>query len=678
MVMASLRRWSVAVLPALLLAGAALRASASEPWTSPTPEELSMTSQPQAPGASAVYLYREEKTDDPDQTYTEYVRLKILTEGGKDLANVELKYISEGYTNFSLSDIAGRTIHPDGTVIPFVGKPYERVVEKMKGFKVKSKVFTLPGVTVGSIIEYRYKLHWNYLLYSSPVWIVQNDIYLRKGYFFWRPLDRPHYSYDQQGQRTDFIAFNAILPDGSDVVTPNQPKGMKSFFGGAGTTLQVTVHDIPPAPVEEYMPPVRNLSYRVMFYYTSYKTVDEFWKGQGLQWSKAEDEFMGPGSAVKAAVQQLIAPSDTPDQKLRKIYAAVEQIENTYYTRERSVKEDKAQGIKETKTTDDVWTNRRGTSEEVTELFVAMARAAGMKAYLMAVTSRQTGVFFREYESLRQLNFLIAIVDLDGKEQFFDPAWRFCPYGQLGWQHSNTWGLRQTVDGAVLARTPPRSFRDSRIIRVANLKMDAAGDAAGKIDMKLTGSPALFWRQRALTEDKETVDRELKEELAGTLPSGLDLKLLTTGGLADYEQPMTASFEVKGRIATATGKRLLLNADLFEASAKPVFSKEKRELAVWLWYPLSAIDGIRIETPPGLSVESVPAAAQVALPKMAGYGFVATPDGKGITIRRDLQIGETIYMPKEYPELHNFYSQFQSKDQEPIILKAAAAAPSGN
>jgi hypothetical protein len=94
-----------------------------------------MTSQPQAPGASAVYLYREERTDDPDQTYSEYVRLKILTEGGKDLANVELKYVSEGDTNYSISNIAGRTIHPDGTIIPFSGKPYERSIEKLKATK---------------------------------------------------------------------------------------------------------------------------------------------------------------------------------------------------------------------------------------------------------------------------------------------------------------------------------------------------------------------------------------------------------------------------------------------------------------------------------------------------------------------------------------------------------------
>jgi hypothetical protein len=661
-----------------VVGGVAPQARAADPWTVPTPEELSMTSQPQVPGASAVYLYREEKTDDPDQTYSEYVRLKILTEGGKDFANVELRYVSEGSTDYSIGEIAGRTIHPDGTVIPFTGKPYERVVEKVKGYKEKAKVFTLPDVTVGSIIEYRYKVHWNYALFSYPVWLVQNEIYLRKGYFFWRPLDRAHYSVGEHGLQTDYIAWTPILPTGFDVVVPNQAKGARRFFNLTGTTMELNVHDIDPALVEEYMPPLRDLSYRVMFYYTSYKNADEFWKGEGLQWSKEEDKFIGPGPVVKAAVQQLVVSSDTPEQKLRKIYAAVEQVENTSFTRERTGKEDKAQGIKEAHSTDDVWNYKRGSSYQVTQLFVAMVRAAGMKANVMAITDRLTGIFLSNYLSLRQLNFDIAIVTIDGKELAFDPSSRFCPFGQLAWQHSNAYGLRQIEGGAIEAKTPNQSFRDSRFIRVANLKMDETGEAAGKIDLKLTGAPALFWRQRALIEDREAMERELRDELAETLPAGVDLKLLSVGGLAEYEQPMTASFEMKGKIASVTGRRLLIPANLFVANAKPMFSKEKRELAVWLWYPYTETDGLRIDTPAGFTVESLPAAAQISLPKMAAYGMTAKSDAKGITIRRDLEIGQTLYLPKEYPDLHNFYSQFQSKDQEPIILKAVPAASPGN
>ena len=70
-----------------------------------------MTSQPQVPGAAAVYLYREETTDDQLHMFSIYVRLKVLTEKGKEFGNVELSYANEkdggGYT---VNDIV-RTYH---------------------------------------------------------------------------------------------------------------------------------------------------------------------------------------------------------------------------------------------------------------------------------------------------------------------------------------------------------------------------------------------------------------------------------------------------------------------------------------------------------------------------------------------------------------------------------------
>src|SRR3569623_2957472 len=55
-------------------------------------EELSMTSDPAAPGAAAVYLYREETTDDPHAFRTVYARIKVLTEEGKSAAVVHVEF----------------------------------------------------------------------------------------------------------------------------------------------------------------------------------------------------------------------------------------------------------------------------------------------------------------------------------------------------------------------------------------------------------------------------------------------------------------------------------------------------------------------------------------------------------------------------------------------------------
>ena len=58
----------------------------------PTKEELQMTSDPQAPGAAAVYLNIQEVTDDPLHYRSYYARIKVLQEKGKELATVEIPY----------------------------------------------------------------------------------------------------------------------------------------------------------------------------------------------------------------------------------------------------------------------------------------------------------------------------------------------------------------------------------------------------------------------------------------------------------------------------------------------------------------------------------------------------------------------------------------------------------
>ena len=643
----------------------------ADQWTTPTQEELSMTSQAGAPGAPAVYLFREESTVDHLHMYSEYVRMKILTDGGKEHANVEIKYVAGGDMGYSVTDIAGRTIHPDGTVIPFTGKPYERMVVKAQGFKQKSKVFTLPDVTVGSIIEYRYKLRWEDNMYQAPYWIVQNNLYLRRGHFSWFPTDRLLTTNDERGQLASTVAWTPILPAGAEVKNTQLPGSNLTHDGSS--QIDLVVHDIAPTLEDEYMPPISSLSFRVMFYFSPYRTPDEFWKGEGKHWSHVRDRFIGPDKGVKAAVQGLISPSDTQEQKLKKLYAAVEGLENTDYTRERSRNEEKAEGLSSVHTTDDIWERKRGSSDQLAELFVAMARAAGMKAYLMLVTNRDRTLFLKNYLSFYQLDDDIAIVEVDGKERAFDPGTRYCPFGHLAWKHTDTGGLRQTDGGSALAGTPSESYQSSGVIRVANLKMDETGVVTGKVDLKFTGAPALKWRQKALTDDKETVEREMKEHVEHMLPGGMDVKVVSIDKLDQYEEPLAVTLTIKGPIGSSTGKRLLVTGDLFECNSKPTFTHDKREMAVFFPYRYSARDAIRINLPPGFKVESVPADKEVKLAKSAVYDIKATADGAGVTIRRNLLVGEIIYMPAEYPDLKSFYGQFEAKDQEPLVLKVAGS-----
>ncbi|HEX4156123.1 MAG TPA: DUF3857 and transglutaminase domain-containing protein [Acidobacteriaceae bacterium] len=675
----------------LLLAAvfAPVIAAHADDFTPPTKEELQMTSLPGYPGVPAVVLYREEITKDDLHEVLHYDRIKILTEEGKKYANVELGYVSTSGSyddpgdDKSLSQIEGRTIHADGTIVPFTGKPYLKVMAKeerdgIQG-KYEAKIFTLPDVQVGSIIEYRYATRINDDVVEEPYWIIQGDLYVKSAHFMWYPTIRdvedPHF-----GPITSITWF-PILPAGAKIDHKTLPPS--GFENRSQQIYELNIKDVPPIVDEEYMPPMASYSYRVLFNFSPFQSAADYWKSEGKDWSKRANSFANPNSDLRSQTETITAGATTDDQKLRKIYAAVMALENTDFTREHEAVEDKENGLGKLKDADDVLKHKRGNSTQLTELFVGMARAAGMKADLMRVPDRSQHIFTQYWLSFEQFDDLIAIVGVDGKEQYFDPGSRYCPYAHLAWEHTFVQGLRQTGNDTAFAQTLGDGYAGNRIARVANLTMDDHGQLTGRIDMTYVGQPALHWRQVALRGDQESLKHSLRSSLENLLPKSIEVKDVTIDGLDDYEQPLKVGYTVSGTLGTRVGKRLIMPADLFLSDAQATFPHEKRELAVYFHYPEAVQDALRINFPSGFSIEAVPSNAQFNLPQFAAYNMSVAAAPTNFTTRRVFALGEILILPAEYPKLRTFYSQFEANDQQSVVLKASAAlsstaSPAGN
>ena len=84
-----------------------------------------------------------------------------------------------------VNGIRARTIHPDGTIINFEGKPTVKQVAKYKGYKYLAKTFALPDVQVGSVIEVRWTASWggSSLVYGSA-WSLNDELFTRQGKIF--------------------------------------------------------------------------------------------------------------------------------------------------------------------------------------------------------------------------------------------------------------------------------------------------------------------------------------------------------------------------------------------------------------------------------------------------------------------------------------------------------------
>ncbi len=645
-----LRRW----LPlALVFFGASAMA---DKWVQPTPEELGVTIEPAAPGASAIYLFREEQADDKLHFHSVYARLKVLTESGRKYADVEIPYLSYFFT---IRAIEGRTIHSDGTVIPFAGKPYDKVLEKTGNIKYNAKVFTLPDVQVGSILEYRYVLGYQDYILEPPQWYLQQPLYVRKAHYKFIPSDEgvrgPH------GQ---------VLQDAVNF-TPALPKGVAVQYVPSEKLYTLDIEKVAAIPREEHMPPMESLSSRVLFYYSTIKDADRYWKTEGAYWSREIERFASPGK-LGGIVSGIVAASDTPDQKARKIYDAVMTLENTSFTRERNTAENKAEGIK-IKTAEDIWSAKRGTTNEIALLYVGLARAAGLEAYVAQVTDRDRAIFIRDFLSTEQLDDMIAIVVLDSKEEFLDPGERYCAFERLHWKHTLTGGLRQTIHGTELVQTPAVGYKDTSVLRNADLYVAPDGKVHGTLRIAMTGDRALYWRQRALITDETEVKKDFEASIQKDLPAGIEVKVHHFLSLTEYDKSFMAALDVTGSMGAATAKRVFLPATFFEAGSKTLFAQEKRTAPVDLNYAYAIQDKVVLHLPNSFAVESTPKDEQIALSKDAVYQTTFRQKGDTLEAGRLFILTNPLYTTDEYSSLKDFFQKVNAKDQEQAVFQVATA-----
>jgi hypothetical protein len=632
----------------------------SAQFQSPSKEELEMTSDSKAPGADAVYLYREEKTDDNLHYHSYYVRLKVLTQKGKELATVRTPYERR---NFKVTDIQGRTIHRDGTLIPLTAKPSDLTDVKTKDFQVNTMVFTLPNVEVGSILEYRLQIRYEDSTVSSPTWQIQQPYFVHKAHYQFEPSRYLADITDSRGNAANNLMYALILDNGTK---------MKHDVTGR---FSLDVDDVPPVPKDDWMPPLNTINWRAEFYYSGYPTGAEFWRNEGKRWSKETERFADPSKSLKNAIAELVAASDSDEQKARKIYAAVMKLDNTDFTREKSSAERKSEKLKAIRNAEDVWLQKSGSSDDLALLYVALARAAGLHVYPMQVVDRDRAIFDPNYLTLSQLDDYIVDVVLNGKDVYLDPGQKMCPFGLLHWKHSFASGLRLTDNGSVGATTPMGSYTTTAFDRVADLNIDEAGNLKGTARFILTGQEALYWRQLSIRNDETEVKKQFDEAIRAYMPDGVQADFNHFIALPDYNSNLVAMVDVSGNLGTATGKRFFLPGLFFEAHARhPFVAQDKRTTLVDVHYPKMEGDQVTYHLPTGFAVETAPQTADISWPSHAVFKVKTSVSGNDVTVVRTVAFNFAVLPSKDYGDLHDFYQKIATADQQQLVLTRAQVA----
>ena len=647
----------VFLLVALLLGAAFLQptspVTAGDEWLPITQEELRMTSLPEAPGAPAVYLYRQVDRDDGRNGHEyNYVRIKILSEEGRKQADIEIPFVKE---RESIHNIKARTIRPDGTIANFDGKVYDKTIVKAKGFKYLAKTFTLPDVQVGSIVEYHYMNDLGEGYVYDSEWILSEELFTRHAKFTLKP-------------NTDF-AMNLSWPVGLPAGT-NPPVQ-------EGGSVRLETQNVPAFQIEDFMPPQKVLKYRVEFVYSedsSENDPDKFWKKMDKKWNGHFEDFIGKRKAMEQAVTGIVSSSDSPEVKLQKIYTRVQQIRNTSWETQKTEQEQKREKQKDINNVEDLWKQGYGNGRQINWLFVALARAAGLEAYSVYISARSEYFFNPKLMNTSQLNGDVVLVKLNGRDVYCDPATRFAPLGLLSWPETGVQGLKLDKDGGAWVKTTLPTSSDSRVERKADLKLTDEGSLVGKLTFTFSGLEALWRRIEERNEDEASRKKFLEDQVREYIPVGIDVELINKPDWGSSAPAFVAEYDLKVQgWATGAGKRVLVPVGLFSAPEKHLFEHTNRVHPVYFQFSSGKIDDLTIELPLGWQVSNLPA-EQTNDQKLAVY-HLKTENNKGtLHVTRQLNSDLLMLDAKSYPALRNFYQVVRTGDDQQIVVQPGTSA----
>ena len=639
---------------ALLAVSVVPACAQKEDWLPITKQDLDIKEVPNSPGADAVQLYYADFINDEQQTEFFYHRIKILNEKGNRHADVEITIPQDG----SISGLKARTIHPDGKIIEFTGKPFQKTLIKGRGIKVLAKAFTMPDVAVGSIIEYKYKIDWPGII-TDNYWTIQHELYTVKESFRMKA-----YSGGLEGFESGYQVA---------ALYSHMPNNIKPVQKGGGYELEVA--NMPAFESEGYMPPEEDLKPQMRFFYigTGTSTPEKFWQDAGRRWNDDVERFIGNRKEISQAAAQAIGTETDPDKKLQALYARAQQVRNLTYERERTEQEQKKENLKANQNVNDVLARGAGTRDDITRFFVALVRAGGFDASIVRVSNRKEKFFDKGLLSKRQLDSEIAIVNQAGKDIYLDPGTRFCPYGYLRWIRTSTMGIKLDKKGGAFVTAPGAGYDQATTRRTADMALNESGDLKGTVLVKFEGGEALEHRLDELLTDDVGKQKDLEDEVRGWLPTGANVKLAKVEGWEAGGNPLIATFEVEmASYASAVGKRLLVPAYLFQARQMDAFKHVDRKFPVYFPYAFGEVDRVNVKVPAGYTLETVPQQQSARL-RYAAYQNLIQFDGKQLVTQRVLEVNGIFFRLELYPEMKDFFGKVQAGDEQQAVLTGGGA-----
>lgn len=600
--------------------------------------------------------------------YKRCCRIKICNNKGIDAASFSVMLYKDGKDVEEFDNLKAYTYNIENGEVKETKLEKRDVYTEQYDKEHTIKKFTMPNVKEGSIIEVSYTVTSDFL-FDLPSWEFQHEKYptLWSEYYVVIP-SLLSYMTVAQGLHSFYIDQ---VKDGFQTYSVRRKEVVSDLTGPRDELLTVsspTINkrwvkkNVPPFVMESFIASPKNDIDKV--YLQLYETYDGTQKHPVAKgWSNVISELMKRSDFGGQVFQENtwmdkilrndIGVGDNIDiQTAQKIYQYVQA--NTTCTS--FYKKFITSNLK------DVLKNRSGSVGDINLLLIALLHHQNFKVYPVLLSTREFGRNFPNYPFLEMLNYVVCLLELEGKKYYLDAAVPNLAFGKLPLNCYN--GHARIISSDTTAvNFSTDSVKEEEFTKVV-LMPNTDGTFSGRYHH-------LFGYYNSLDIiNKESNFTNNSFISAFKQRSGSGIQILTTQSDTLQMFNNRQMFDFDFTAAKGQGDIIYWTPYLDAALLNNPFKSSERMYNVEMPFAISTNYELEIGIPSLYKVEEMPTGLQMTLNVSDGsFDYLASVIGNKVVVKCRLELKRTNFTPADYVNLRTFFANVVKKVSEQIVFK---------
>lgn len=584
-------------------------------------------------------------------------RVKILRESGFDQATLRIPLYRNNDKMESVQQLKATTYNVEnGKLVKTSVKGGDAITTQINSHRSEKRL-TLPGVKVGSVVEFTYQLTSDFI-FTLPEWWFQEDVPVR-----WS---------EYRVQLPAFFDYTIALQGYAPLQITEQKYSTSLNFGFEGQPVKVANmrwvgQNVAAFQPEEFITTPADYKTHVQFQLRTINFPGEALRNVAATWRAMNDEMM-----LSAYFGGTLGSVGDLDKPLAKLKTSITDPQERAAAVVALVRENLAfNGTDEAFTSGSMRAaldRKQGNAAEVNLLLVSALRHAGLPALPVILSTRDHGALLDDEPVIDRFNFVLALTQFpDHPDALLDATEPYAAAGMLPERCLNTRGRVISDDATTQRWVTIRSAHRYGRFTSGSLTLDDKGSISGTLQQEFSGYSGQRFRRQAQQLDSDRL-------LSRYARLGSDMKLVRHAikQPTDMSQPATLELEVANEAEGPAAPTVYFSMKDFGGLSENPLRQPQRQYPVDMGAATEQKVMLDLQIPAGYQLETVPPPLTLRTPDGAVrvmYSCTPAPDGKSVQIMSMLSFIRATYTAAEYDGLRTIYERLVSKHAEPVILK---------